>query len=351
MKKIIRFRLTFLSVLVLGLVLAAPVCAQDNTKTDSTMTSSLQQVKTKGVIVKREADTFTMRDPAGMEVTVKLTDKTEVREKKGNPFRASKSYSVTQLLRGLNVEVEGNGSGGMIEARKIKFSDGDFRVAQSVESRVNPVEGRLGETETRLSESEKNAQRLSGQIGELNEVSNAARGGAKAAQESADAAMAGVNSTNERVSATNQRVAATNERISALDDFEVKNNLVVNFKVGSSVLSADAKTGLDGIAEQTKAEKGFVIEITGFASADGSEDANRRLSQRRADAVVQYLAENHNIPLRRIITPFGYGEKQPMADNSTRDGRKQNRRVEVKILVSRGMLDSSKASAPTGSEQ
>jgi outer membrane protein OmpA-like peptidoglycan-associated protein len=351
MKKIIRFRLTFLSVLVLGLVLAAPVYAQDNTKTDSTMTASLQKVKTKGVIVKREADTFTMRDQAGMELTVKLTDKTEVKEKKGNPFRGSKSYSVTQLLRGLNVEVEGHGSAGTVEAKKIKFSDADFRVAQSVESRVNPVEGRLGETETRLSESEKNAQRLSGQIGELNELSNAARGGAKAAQESADAAMAGVNTTNERVTATNQRVAATNERISALDDFEVKNNLVVNFKVGSSVLSADAKSGLDGIAEQTKAEKGFVIEITGFASADGSQDANRRLSQRRADAVVRYLAENHNIPLRRIITPFGYGEKQPMADNSTRDGRKQNRRVEVKILVSRGMLDTSKASAPSSDGQ
>lgn len=354
MKKMIR--LTFLSVPVLGLVLAAPVYAQvetktDSSKTESSMTASPQKVKTKGVIVKREADSFTMRDAAGMELQVKLTDKTDVKEKKGNPFRASKSYSVTQLLRGLNVEVEGTGSGGTIEARKIKFSDDDFRVAQSVESRVNPVEGRLGETETRLTESEKNAQRLSGQIGELNEVSNAARGGAKAAQESADAAMAGVNTTNERVTATNQRVAATNERISALDDFEVKNNLVVNFKSGSSVLSADAKSGLDGIAEQTKAEKGFVIEITGFASADGSEDANRRLSQRRADAVVRYLAENHNIPLRRIITPFGYGEKQPMADNSTRDGRKQNRRVEVKILVSRGMLDTSKAAAPSSDGQ
>ena len=345
MRDMTLFRLTFLSVLVLGLVLTVPVYARVDTKTDSSMTDSLQKVNLKGVIVKREANTLTVRDSSGMERIVTLTNQTEVREKKNNPFRGSKSYSATLLLRGLNVEVEGYGSAGTLEARKIKFSEADFRVAQSVESRVNPVEGRLGQTETRLSESEKNAQRLSGQIGELNEISNAARGGAKAAQESADAALAGVNSTNERVTATNQRVAATNERISSLDDFEVKNNLVVNFKVGSSVLSADAKSGLDGIAEQTKAEKGFVIEITGFASADGSEDANRRLSQRRADAVVRYLAENHNIPLRRIIIPFGYGEKQPMADNSTRDGRKQNRRVEVKILVSRGIWDTSKASA------
>ena len=351
MKKLIRFRSTFLSAVVLGLALAGPIDAQADSKTSPSTTASLQKVKMKGVIVKREADSFTMRDPSGTELIVTLTDQTEVREKKGNPFRGSKSYSVTQLLRGLNVEVEGYSSAGKVEARKIKFSDADFRVAQSVESRVNPVEGRLGETETRLSESERNAQRLSGQVQELGEISNAARGGAKAAQETADAAMAGAKSASEGVAVANERVAATNERISALDDFEVKNNLIVNFRSGSSVLSKEAKTGLDRIAEQTKAEKGFVVEITGFASADGSEEANRRLSRRRADAVVQYLAENHNIPLRRIVTPFGYGEKQPVADNATRAGRNQNRRVEVKILVSRGILDSSKASAPISNEQ
>jgi len=350
MKRTIRFRLTFLSVLILGLVLAVPVYARVETETDSSMNVSLQKVNMKGVIVKREANNLIVRDSAGMEQIVALTGQTEVREKKVNPFRGSKSYSLTQLSRGLNVEVEGYGSAGKVEARKIKFSDADFRVAQSIESFVNPVEGRLGQTETRLGENERNAQRLSGQLKELSEVSNAARGGAKAAQETADAALAGVGSANERVTATNSRVAATNDRISALDDFEVKNNLIVNFRLGSSVLSTDAKTGLDQIAEQTKAEKGFVIEITGFASADGSEEANRRLSQRRAEAVVRYLADNHNISLRRIVIPFGYGENRPMADNSTRDGRKQNRRVEVKVLVSRGIWDTSKASATLNNE-
>jgi outer membrane protein OmpA-like peptidoglycan-associated protein len=104
---------------------------------------------------------------------------------------------------------------------------------------------------------------------------------------------------------------------------------------------------LDEIAEQAKTERGFVIEVSGFASADGSEALNRRLSQSRADAVVRYLAENHMIPLRRIITPFGYGESQPVAENTTREGREQNRRVEVKILVNRG-LTGSPANTRTG---
>ena len=61
------------------------------------------------------------------------------------------------------------------------------------------------------------------------------------------------------------------------------------------------------------------------------------LSQQRADNVIRYLVENHNLPLRRIVTPYGYGEAQPVADNKTREGRAENRRVEVKILVSRGL--------------
>jgi outer membrane protein OmpA-like peptidoglycan-associated protein len=81
-----------------------------------------------------------------------------------------------------------------------------------------------------------------------------------------------------------------------------------------------------------------VLEIGGFASADGSVEANRRLSQRRADTVIRYLVENHQIPLRRIVTPYGYGESNPVAENTSREGREQNRRVEVKVLVSRGII-------------
>ena len=74
--------------------------------------------------------------------------------------------------------------------------------------------------------------------------------------------------------------------------------------------------------------------MRGFASSDGSESLNDRLSERRADAVMRYLAQ-HEIPLRRIVLPFGYGEAMPVADNTTREGRKQNRRVEVTLASPR----------------
>ena len=89
--------------------------------------------------------------------------------------------------------------------------------------------------------------------------------------------------------------------------------------------------------------KGYVLEVSGYADTTGSIARNRALSQRRADAVIRYLVENHNIPLRRIITPYGYGELNPVADNTSREGRAQNRRVEIKLLVNKGLT----TAAPT----
>jgi outer membrane protein OmpA-like peptidoglycan-associated protein len=80
-----------------------------------------------------------------------------------------------------------------------------------------------------------------------------------------------------------------------------------------------------------------VLEVSGYADSRGSINLNRALSQRRADAVIRYLVESHNIPLRRIVTPFGYGEMNPVAENTTREGREQNRRVEIKLLVNKGL--------------
>jgi len=297
--------------------------------------ASGSKMKAKGMIVKRDQGNIIVREQAGSDLTIKLASNAKIEEKKSNPFRGSKRYSEAQLTRGLYVEVEGfKDASGTLIADKIKFSDDDFKVAHAVDSTVVPVENRLGEAEERVTRTEQNAQRLSGQLDELSQVANLAKGGAAAAQETADVAVEGVNKTN--------------DRISSLDDFEVRKTETINFKVGSAVLSPDAKSLLDQIATQAKTEKGFVIEVRGFASADGAENSNRVLSQRRAEVVMRYLAENHDIPLRRIILPFGYGEAMPIADNTSRDGRKQNRRAEVSILVSKGLTNPVNVQHSTG---
>ena len=321
--------------LALALALAPAALAQDASASSSTgggpaSVASGQKMKLKGVVTRRDADTFVVQDQSGNAYTVLLNDRTSVKTK-GGFFGGGTNYGVTAILRGLNLEVEGRGDGTNLVAEKIRFKDTDLRTARTVEANVVPVENRVGQAEGRIGQVEQNAQRLSGQLDELAAVSNAARGGAKAAQETADAAVAGV--------------SATNERISALDDYQAQNSQSIQFKVGSAVLSPEAKQQLDQIAQQAGAAKGYVLQVSGFASADGSTEANRRLSQRRAEAVIRYLVENQNIPLRRIITPYGYGELQPVADNTTREGREQNRRVEVQVLVNRGLTQGAPVSA------
>jgi len=285
--------------------------------------ASGEKAKIKGVVVRRDADTFTVRDITNVDTTVRLTDRTSVKSN-GGFLRGGTNYGQTLILRGLNLEVEGRGgSNGELNADKIRFNETDLRAARTADVRAVPLEERATATEGRLSEVEQNAQKMSGQLDELAAISNAARGGAKAAQETADAAVAGVN--------------ATNDRISALDDYVPQDTMAVNFRVGSSILNADAKTKLDTIATKALNAKGYVLEVTGFADSTGATERNRQLSQRRADAVIRYLVENHQIPLRRIVTPYGFGETNPVADNKTREGRAENRRVEVKVLVNKGL--------------
>ncbi len=310
------------SVLLMTASMALSQTATTGSSNTRTVTSG-QKMKVKGVVVRRDADTFVVRDANGVDTTVRLSDRTSVKSN-GGFLRSGNNYAQTNILRGLNLEVEGRGgSSGELLAEKVRFAETDMRVARSVESRAAPLEERASNTETKLGQVEENAQRLSGQLDELAAVANTAKGGAKAAQETADAAVTGVNETN--------------ERISALDDYVPQTTTAVNFRVNSAVLSADAKTKLDELATRALNTKGYVIEVAGFTDSTGSLQKNRILSQNRADAVIRYLVENHQIPLRRVVTPYGYGKSNPVADNSTREGREQNRRVEVKLLVNKGL--------------
>ncbi len=274
-----------------------------------------QKLKIGGVVVSRDADKLIVRDATGIDTSVMISPSTSIKTK-GGFLKSGKTTPAQAIVRGLNLEVEGRGDGKNLVAENIRFTKENLAVAQSIESRVAPAEDRISQTE-------QNAQRVSGQIDELMAISNAARGGAKAAQDSADAAIAGVN--------------ATNQRISSLDDYVVQSTSTLNFKVNSSIISPEGKASLDQVAQSALTMKGYVIEITGFASAEGNAQKNKVLSQKRAQAVIDYLVETHNVPLRRIGTSFGFGALQPVADNTTPEGRQQNRRVEVKLLASRGI--------------
>ena len=258
------------------------------------------KMKFKGVVIRRDADTFTIRDRSRADYQVLMTDDTSIRTY-GGFLRKGKKYAVTDILRGLIVEVEGRGNPeGQLVADKIRFNDSDMRAAITTETRVGPVEA--------------NQERIVGQMDELSAIAAEAR----------------------------QEATAANERISALDDYDVKEVVAVNFRVNSAVLSPEAKQQLDELAAKAMNERAFMIEVAGHTDSTGSITKNFRLSQQRAESVVQYLAVNHKIPLRRFVTPMGYGKAEAVADNSTTAGRAQNRRVEVKIIINRGISRSAR---------
>ncbi|HEX8282448.1 MAG TPA: OmpA family protein [Pyrinomonadaceae bacterium] len=316
----------FVAASALAIVLAPAALAQGTNTQTATRASvaSGQKAKLRGAIVRRDADSIVVQDDVtGAQTTVVLNDRTSVKTK-GGILGGGTRYALTAVTRGLHVEVEGRGdASGNLVADKLRFTDADLRAARTLEANIVPVESRVGSAEGRLAETEQNAQRMSGQLDELAAVSNAAAGGAVAAQEQADRAVQGVQ--------------VANERINSIDDYTPEQSINVNFKLRSAVLTPEAKTSLDQVAEYAKNAKGFVIEVTGYAYESRDKNVNRRLSEQRAESVVRYLVENHQIPLRRILTPFGYGALNPLNENKTRDERAENRRAEVRVLVNRGL--------------
>lgn len=303
-----RFYIASLTVLIL----VGGVFAQGQLR--SAISGQKYKMKSVVIVSKTDDSNFVVRDSTNVDTKIVVQSNASI---KNDAFIGGDKYPLTSLVRGLTMDIEGVGdSSGAISVNKVRFDKDALVAAQALDTRVAPVE-------ERVTAAEQNAERISGQIDELMAISNAAKGGAKAAQDTADAAVAGVN--------------ATNKRISDIDDFVVQSTATVNFKVNSAILSPEAKSALDQVANAATSLKGYSIEVTGFASAEGSEKMNKQLSQRRAQAVIDYLVENHNVPLRRIGTSFGFGELQAVADNTTREGREQNRRVEVKLLVSRGI--------------
>jgi outer membrane protein OmpA-like peptidoglycan-associated protein len=273
--------------------------------------------KFKGIVVKRNADSFNMRDPSGSgpDTVVLLTPSTEVKSHKKGVFRGSKEYAVTNILRGLRLEVDGMGnSDGQLVADKIRFDEQDLRAAQALQ-----VTDQLAqENERRLAASEENARKLAGQIEENTALAQAAQARADQALKSAELA---------------------NNRINGLDDYDPIRTFTVLFRPGSAILTPKAKADMDAGAAWVKTQntKGWVVAVVGFADTTGNTARNRSLSERRANAVIGYLVMKHNLPLQRLVQPFGYGDSNAVADNATADGRAKNRRVEIRLLVNKGI--------------
>jgi OmpA-OmpF porin, OOP family len=314
-------RVAFIVVLVSG----GNAFAAGHLTTNPTHTAFQEQVKKmKGVVIKRDPDSFTMSETTGgPQTTVLLSDSTEVKSHKRGAFRGSKEYGASYILRGLRLEVDGmRNADGAIVAEKIRFDEQDLRTAQALKATLDPAEAELNK---KLAEQQQQQEMLAGQIEENRALTQQAQASADAAAESAKKAQ--------------QTADYANNRINGLDDFDPIKTITVQFATGSAKLTPKAKATIDEAAVWVKTQntKGWVMAVIGYADTTGNSQRNIDLSERRANAVIYYIVSKYKMPLNRLVQPFGYGQLEPVAENTTKAGRSKNRRVEIRLMVNKGI--------------
>ena len=212
---------------------------------------------------------------------------------------------------------------------------------------ISPVESRVTATEQKNTDQDKtladHSKDLDSLVTDADAKAVAAgqaaqRAGERAdnAQRSADGAQRAADGTRtfaERgLQRADQREDVIEKNMVAMNKFQVAKSVTVLFPLNQAKLDAEAKAELDELAKMTDGKDRYIIEVQGFTDKTGSPLTNEQLSQARADSVARYLVNEHKIPVRTINT-LGSGYALPVADDKTREGRKQNRRVEVRLFV------------------
>ena len=162
-----------------------------------------------------------------------------------------------------------------------------------------------------------------------------AQGAADSATQNAQSAQSAAGQAETAANDAVHRADSLASVVAGLDNYQAIGNASVNFGFDKSVLTKDDKDQLDTFAATLTNAKSYIIEVTGGTDSTGNADYNYALSNRRADAVVQYLASKYSIPAHRFYL-IGIGKDKEVADNATREGRAKNRRVDIRLLSNQG---------------
>ncbi|WP_421848527.1 OmpA family protein [Novosphingobium sp.] len=239
----------------------------------------------KGVISRRSADRMEITADDGTKTIVNVNDYTKIRSSKGLFGMSRQQLAANALLNGLPVTVHTLQSGDALMAADIQFKDKDLKIANMI------------------------------------------RTGTKQGFEEQTAATAEVRTMTE----------ALRSRFGDIDDYNIKATTNVNFASGKTQLTPQGKADLCATATQAQSIKNAVLLVVGYADSRGNEDLNQRLSDQRATRVVNYLQQTCGWKPYRMLTPSGMATANPLADNSTPEGRAQNRRVAVNVMVSKAV--------------
>jgi OmpA-OmpF porin, OOP family len=303
----------FISVLALFLMASLSAFAGD-------------KAKAKGMITTRTGETLIVKS-ADRNTTVVLTDDTKTQDRRGLFGLEKQPLSSVVLIPGLKVSVDGTlDDQGRIVAKTITADGDDLETAEMIQAGLNPTAEQVA---ANMQAIEANRQDIAGHKVEL-----------ASQKENIETNQQNIAANKQQIEQNIKDIDENTRRFTALADYDVKGQATVNFNSGSSTISTHDQDELKQLAETAKGLTGYIVEVVGYADATGGAAINTKLSEDRAKAVVTYLMQQGGVPVRHIVAPGAMGEYGPASSNETKAGRAQNRRVEVKVLVNKGVAGS-----------
>jgi OmpA-OmpF porin, OOP family len=280
----------------------------------------------KGMITSRTGETLTVKSGEGT-TTVVLTDDTTTKDDKGLFGLDKQHMSNVVLIPGLKVDIDGStDDAGRFLAKTITVDGDDLETAEMIQAGLHPTAEQVAA----------NVQALEAHSGQL-EAHNVQLAAQK---ENIETNQRNIGANKQQIEQNIKNIEENTQRFTALSEYDVKGQATVNFEVGSTKISAKDQIELKELANTATRLKGYIMEVMGYADSTGDAAMNTKLSEDRAKAVVTYLMQNGEVPVRHIVAPGAMGEYGAAAPNETKAGRAENRRVEVKVLVNKGIAGS-----------
>jgi OmpA-OmpF porin, OOP family len=281
------------------------------------------ETEVKGMITARTGETLVVKSGTGT-TTVVLTDNTRTKDDRGLFGLERQEMSSVVLIPGLKVNIDGvSDDQGRVVAKTITVDGDDLETAEMIQSGLHPTAEQVAA----------NVQVLEAHSGQL-ESHTAQLAGQK---ENIETNQQNIAANKQQIEANIKDIEENTQRFTALSEYDVRGQATVNFEVGSSKISAKDQIELKQLANTATRLKGYIIEVTGYADSTGNAAINTKLSENRAKAVITYLMQKGEVPVRHIVAPGAMGEYGAAASNETQAGRAENRRVEVKVLVNKGI--------------
>jgi len=276
-----------------------------------------QSTKVEGLIKSRSGDTMILQVSGSPNLTVVLTDSTQVGQVQGVLQARRKQMSMAALIPGLAVKVEGTyNDQNQLVAKSVSFKGNDLEQAEAIQAGMH-------ETKT---QAQKNEAELEKQNAEL-----------KAQNAALQQQQAQLNEQQAKIAANKAAIDAAVARFGQLDDYYIFDELTVYFGNGQTKVDPKYTPQLLALAEKATTINGYVIEVKGYASSVGSVGLNQQLSEDRADAVTNILVQQGHIPLTRMLAPGAMGETHQIGNDKTAEGQAENRRVVVRVLQNKGI--------------